>query len=89
MKSPINFAAGYVGQMAQHYHIRVVDYTFVKNYDNVNTNLTSLRPGQSNVGDPVVINIRALKYSPDIKLATVVSMKRCHNESKKQSLKIC
>ncbi|KAK6171771.1 hypothetical protein SNE40_018203 [Patella caerulea] len=48
------------------YKIKYVDHTFFKNYSQLSY-LSSIRPGNS-VGDHVVTDIRALKYSPDLKV---------------------
>ncbi|KAF2895104.1 hypothetical protein ILUMI_11075 [Ignelater luminosus] len=63
---PINAPSDYIAQMRnarlkQPYHIKVVDYTFFKNYESVPFNIHSLRPGKK-AGEPVATDIRALEY---------------------------
>lgn len=68
-KTDINVPADYVGvclQAREHprpYIVKYLDYSFFKNFDDINF-LKSLRPGRK-VGDPVVTDIRAIKYLPD------------------------
>ncbi|KAF2890600.1 hypothetical protein ILUMI_15573 [Ignelater luminosus] len=62
----INAASDYIAQMRnarpkQPYHIKVVDYTFFKNFESVPFNIHSLRPGEK-ASKPVVIDIRAVEY---------------------------
>lgn len=66
---PINSPSDYVARMraarpAHPYDVHVVDFSFFKNYEKIQTNLPSLRPGKNRAGDPVVTDIRALKYLP-------------------------
>lgn len=65
----INVPADYVGvclqarKIPQPYHVKYLDYSFFKNFSQLQF-LRSLRPGRR-VGDPVVTDIRALKYTSD------------------------
>ncbi|KAF2889390.1 hypothetical protein ILUMI_16783 [Ignelater luminosus] len=63
---PINAPSDYIAQMRnvrpkQPYHIKVVGYTFFKNFESVPFSIHSLRPGKK-AGEPVVTDIRALEY---------------------------
>ncbi|KAF2883383.1 hypothetical protein ILUMI_22796 [Ignelater luminosus] len=63
---PINAPSDYIAQMRnaqqkQPYHIKVVDYTFFKNFESIPFNIHFLRPGKK-AGEPVVTDIRALAY---------------------------
>ncbi|CAH2004694.1 unnamed protein product [Acanthoscelides obtectus] len=65
---PINSPSDYIAQMRsarpkQPYKINVLDYKFFLNFEKLSTNLRSLRPGKK-VGDPHVVDIRALEYRP-------------------------
>ncbi|KAK4871930.1 hypothetical protein RN001_016054 [Aquatica leii] len=65
----INVPADYVGvclqarKLPQSYRVKYFHFGFFKNFNQLNF-LTSLRPGRR-VGDPVVTNIRAIKYTSD------------------------
>lgn len=64
-KPPINSPSDYVALMrrarpSHPYKVKVLDYSFFRNYE-VSSKLSSLRPGKK-VGDPVVCDIKALKY---------------------------
>lgn len=65
----INVPADYVGicmqarEKPRPYQVYYLDHGFFKNFKKLQF-LTSLRPGKK-VGDPLVTDIRALKYSPD------------------------
>ena len=48
-------------RVCQPYNVKVVNHTFFKNFDALPTNFISIRPGKK-AGDPVVTDIRALKY---------------------------
>lgn len=66
-KPPINSPSDYFAKMrvarpTQPYNVRVLDYAFFKNYEKLESNLNSLRPGRNRAGDPVVTDIRAIKY---------------------------
>lgn len=45
------------------YHVQYLDHTFFKNFDNMKT-YKSIRPGKK-TGDPVVTDLRQLKYLPE------------------------
>ena len=65
---PIYGPTDYVAQMKlarpkQPYSIKVLDYTFFRNYDSLDSNFKSIRPGHK-VGQSVVTDIRALLYQP-------------------------
>lgn len=67
-KPPIYYPSDYVSRMQvarpkQPYNIKNGHFNFFLNYENLNTNLTSLRP-EKKVGDPVITDLRALKYLP-------------------------
>lgn len=47
----------------QPYNVHDVDWKFFKNYDNLQSNFASIRPGRK-IGDPVVTDIRGLLYTP-------------------------
>lgn len=69
-KPPINSPSDYIASMraarpAQPYNVRVLDYSFFKNFEQLNSNLQSLRPGRNRTGEPVVNDIRAIKYLPN------------------------
>ena len=78
---PIYAPCDYISRMRiarpeQPYAVKVLDYTFFKEYD-VSTNFSSIRPGKR-VGDPLVTDIRALRYT-----SSEVEYKLKHSESYK------
>lgn len=65
---PINSPTDYVARMrmarpSNPYNVKVLDFTFFKNYE-LPSNFSSIRPGKR-VRDPVVVDIRQLKYLPN------------------------
>ncbi|KAK6180418.1 hypothetical protein SNE40_012578 [Patella caerulea] len=60
--SPANYADIMKNAKKSHpkYVVKYLDYTFFKDFSGLNL-YSSVRPG-SNIGDPVVTNLRALKY---------------------------
>lgn len=61
-KSPINSPSDYIARMRlarpkQPFNVNVVDFNFFLEYDDLDTNLQSLRPGKK-TGDPTVTHIR-------------------------------
>jgi hypothetical protein len=67
--APIYPPAEYIAriQMArpEHpYHINHLTYEFFCNYETTICTLSSIRPGKM-TGDPVVVDIRQLRYTPD------------------------
>ena len=45
------------------YDIKVLDYSFFKNYESMDSNFRSIRPG-TQAGQSIVTDIRALEYKP-------------------------
>ncbi|KAF2897835.1 hypothetical protein ILUMI_08336 [Ignelater luminosus] len=63
-KIPMDYVARMrVARPKQTYKIKVLDYDFFYKYDDLPTNLPSLRPGKK-AGDPTVTDIRKLRYLP-------------------------
>lgn len=65
---PINSPTDYIARMrmarpSNPYNVKVVDFTFFKKYE-LPSNFRSIRPGKR-VRDPVVVDIRQLKYLPN------------------------
>lgn len=68
-KPPINAPSDYIARMRlarpkQPYNVNVVDFNFFLKYEDLATNLSSLRPGKK-TGDPTVTDIRQLRYLPN------------------------
>lgn len=68
-KPPINSPSDYIARMRlarpkNPYNIKVLQHDFFLDFDNLPTNLTSIRPGKK-VGDPTVTDIRQLQYLPN------------------------
>ena len=57
----------------QPYAVHSLEYTFFKDFEKLNSNYSSIRPGKR-AGDPVVTDIRALRYETTGK----VLFKLCH-----------
>ncbi|KAJ2940829.1 hypothetical protein O0L34_g10080 [Tuta absoluta] len=69
IKPPIYAPSDYImriGQARPHqpYEIKSLHYDFFLNYEELESNLKSIRPGRKK-GDPVVVDIRGLKYFED------------------------
>ncbi|CAG9792677.1 unnamed protein product [Diatraea saccharalis] len=69
IKPPIYASSDYVTRMLQAsprnaYVVKSMDYDFFLNYVDLDSNFKSIRHGRKK-GDPVVVNIRGLKYLPD------------------------
>ena len=66
--TPIYCASQYVDLMKRarkiRYDVKYLEYSFFKDYSQVG-NLKSIRPGRNVKGEPVVTDLRCLKYSPD------------------------
>lgn len=69
IKPPIYAPSDYVTRMRQArpqkpYDVKSIHYDFFLNFEELESNLKSIRPGKRK-GDPVVVDIRGLKYLPD------------------------
>ncbi|CAG9825823.1 unnamed protein product [Phaedon cochleariae] len=67
-KPPINSPSDYIARMRlarpkQPYNIKVLGFTFSRKYDELKSNIPSLRPGKM-AGDPTVTDDNQLRYSP-------------------------
>ncbi|CAG4955076.1 unnamed protein product [Parnassius apollo] len=69
IKPPIYAPSDYVARMQQArprnpYDVKSIHYDFFLNYEELESNFKSIRPGKKK-GDPVVVDIRGLKYLSD------------------------
>lgn len=69
IKPPIYAPSDYVVRMQQArprnpYDVKSIHYDFFLNYEELPSNFKSIRPGKKK-GDPVVVDVRGLKYLPD------------------------
>lgn len=91
IKPPIYSPSDYITRMRQArpqqpYDVKSIHFDFFLNYEELESNLKSIRPGKKK-GDPVVVDIRGLKYSPDrsifyrlrhIDQWTILPQRRCN-----------
>ena len=73
--APSDYLASHEGKAQKPFIIKALDYSFFKNYDSLQSNFKSIRPGIK-PGDNVVTDIRALLYKP----TGEVAYKLRHNE---------
>lgn len=69
IKPPIYAPSDYIARIQQArpknpYIIKSIHYEFFVNYEGMESNFKSIRPGKKK-GDPVVVDIRGLKYASD------------------------
>ncbi|CAG9794569.1 unnamed protein product [Diatraea saccharalis] len=69
IKPPIYAPSDYIIRMRQArpqkpYDVKSIHYDFFLNFEELESNLKSIRPGKKK-GDPVVVDIRGLQYLPD------------------------